>query len=113
MPWKPPVHKPAHCIRARSEHRPSAARRGYGYRWQKYVKWFVMNNPLCVRCLKEGVTRATTDVDHITPVTGPDDPLFWEPSNHQPLCGRHHKAKTASEDRGKGRGFRGGGGLAG
>ena len=57
MPWKPPVHKPAHCIRARSEHRPSAARRGYGYRWQKYVKWFVMNNPtpIAKSCKKCGV----------------------------------------------------------
>jgi 5-methylcytosine-specific restriction endonuclease McrA len=32
-------------------------------------------------------------------VTGPDDPLFWMPSNHQPICNSCHRFKTASEGR--------------
>jgi 5-methylcytosine-specific restriction endonuclease McrA len=29
-------------------------------------------------------------IDHIVPVTGPDDPRFWDMSNHQALCSRAH-----------------------
>lgn len=42
-----------------------------------------------------------TEVDHIIPVTGPDDPLFWEESNHQPLTHECHSRKTMAELRGR------------
>jgi 5-methylcytosine-specific restriction protein A len=35
-------------------------------------------------------------------VTGPDDPLFYDPDNHQPLCASHHGRKTAKENGGFG-----------
>jgi len=38
-----------------------------------------------------------TQVDHIQPVLGPSDPLFWEHTNHQPLCHSHHSQKTRAE----------------
>lgn len=37
-------------------------------------------------------------VDHILPVSGRDDPLFWDVSNHQPLCHACHSQKTAKEN---------------
>ena len=81
------------------QRRGSAASRGYGSRWQKYRLQFLQAHPLCVKCER---TTAATDVDHIIPVTGPNDPLFWDPKNHQPLCHSHHSEKTAKEDGGFG-----------
>lgn len=94
------------AIRQRA--RASSSERGYGRRWQRYREYFLRNvEPLCRRCRAEGRSEQATDVDHITPVTGPDDPLFWETSNHQGLCHSHHSRKTATEDRSRGRGQRG------
>ena len=80
------------------QQRGSAAKRGYGRRWQRYRASFLAEHPICSRC--GDVAEA---VDHIQPVTGPDDPLFWEPTNHQGLCQSCHSSKTASEDGGYGK----------
>ena len=78
--------------------RGTASERGYDARWQRYRLAYLAEHPLCVVCEKEGRVTAATVVDHITSVSGPDDPLFWPPSNHQPLCEHHHNVKTASEN---------------
>ena len=62
-----------------------------------YRESYLRNNPLCAHCDKEGRLTLATQVDHIQPVSGPDDPLFWEPTNHQPLCQSHHSQKTRAE----------------
>jgi hypothetical protein len=36
-------------------------------------------------------------VDHIIPVTGRDDMLFFDPIDHQSLCDACHARKTRSE----------------
>lgn len=82
--------------------RGTAAQRGYGSRWRKYRKWFLTQNPLCVKCKEEGKLTPATDVDHIQAVKGPNDPLFWEPSNHQALCHSCHSRKTVKENGGWG-----------
>lgn len=82
--------------------RGSAAARGYGYRWQQYSENYRRAHPLCCRCKARGVTTPTECVDHIEPVTGPDDPRFWDPDNHQSLCLTCHSEKTATEDGGFG-----------
>lgn len=82
--------------------RGSATSRGYNYRWSQYSKSYREANPLCVKCLEKGILKVNNCVDHIIPVTGPDDPLFWEPSNHQGLCTACHSEKTAKEDGGFG-----------
>ena len=87
----------------KNEQRPSAAARGYGHKWQKYARRFLENHPLCARCAARDVVTVARCVDHITPVTGPDDPSFWKKSNHQPLCFSCHSIKTQSEDRWRGR----------
>jgi len=84
------------------KHRGTAMERGYGPEWRRYRENYIREHPLCVECLKEDRYTPTEEVDHIKPVNGPYDPLFWEPTNHQGLCGRHHKIKTAKEDGGFG-----------
>jgi len=82
--------------------RKSSADRGYGYRWRKARAAFIQRNPLCRECEKEDRVTATAEVDHIIPVTGPDDPRFWDEGNWQPLCKPHHSRKTATENGGFG-----------
>lgn len=53
--------------------------------------------PLCVRCLRLGLTRVATELDHIVPMFkgGADtrDPF----ENRQGLCTPCHRAKTAED----------------
>lgn len=79
--------------------RGSSAERGYGHRWRKYRAWFIREHPLCITCREQGVREPANVVDHITPVTGADDPLFWDTDNHQPMCDRCHNTKRATEDK--------------
>lgn len=89
--------------------RPSSTARGYDRRWRRYRSYF-LSQPEHVVCAC-GCGQVATDVDHIQPVTGPDDPLFWDASNHQALTHACHARKTALEDGGYGR-DRGGGGAS-
>jgi 5-methylcytosine-specific restriction protein A len=68
----------------------------YGRRWQKVRLLFLQQHPLCVLCEAEHMVEPATDVDHIQPHRG-DYALFWDESNWQPLCKRHHSEKTAKE----------------
>jgi len=69
------------------ERRGSANDRGYTYRWRKYSSWF-LNQPENVMCKLQlnGCTRVSGCVDHIDPPDGPDDPRFWDETNHQGAC---------------------------
>ena len=75
----------------------SAAKRGYGSRWQRERKKFLETHPLCAECKKEGRYTKATVVDHIVAHRG-DDKLFWDRSNWQPLCKLCHDRKTGNED---------------
>lgn len=98
-----------------SEERKSAARRGYGDRWRKYREGFLDEHPICNGQVKvaraglieiverhAGVVRTATDVDHVLPVSGPEDAQFWDARNHQALCHACHSWKTAACDGGYG-----------
>ena len=85
-----------HQLMHPEEQRP-AADRGYGRAWQKARKRYLAAHPLCVECQKEGHYTMATDVDHIIPHRG-DQKLFWDETNWQPLCHRHHSIKTRAED---------------
>ena len=86
-------HKPLHPQEVRS-----AAKRGYGAKWQKARKQYLSAHPLCVLCQKEGRFRKATVVDHIIPHRG-DQKLFLDRSNWQALCKPCHDRKTGKEDR--------------
>lgn len=93
-------HKPAKTV----DRREHASKRGYDRKWELYSLRYRKANPLCVRCEKAGRTTAAQCVDHIEPVVdGQNDPLFWDPINHQSLCWDCHTVKTQTEDRGHGR----------
>jgi 5-methylcytosine-specific restriction enzyme A len=76
---------------------PSA--RGYDHRWHRYSASYRSTHPLCRPCQLEGRRSRTQAVDHIRPVTGPNDPGFWDPTNHQPICRSCHAVKTQAEGR--------------
>lgn len=87
------------AAKAYDKQRGTAHQRGYGARWRAYRKDFLARNPLCVWLCDDGrpCNLPATDVDHIDPVSGPDDPGFWNESGLQPLCSRHHKVKSARD----------------
>ncbi|ELH5809914.1 HNH endonuclease [Salmonella enterica] len=85
--------------RQKDDQRGTAAQRGYDHRWRVYRAQFLSANPLCVICLREGRFTPATVVDHITPVNGQRDPLFWKATNHQGLCRDCHSWKTRTIDK--------------
>lgn len=105
MPMKVPRRTLAQVTAAglRQDPRPSAAARGYGWRWQKTADGFLRKHPLCVHCDANGKITIARCVDHIVPITGAHDPLFWKRDNWQALCISCHSRKTMSEDFGIGR----------
>jgi len=82
------------------QRRGSARERGYNSRWEKARKTYLMRNPLCVMCQKEGRVTAATVVDHIRPHKG-DSALFWDTDNWQSLCKPHHDRDKQREERGR------------
>jgi len=93
----------------------TASADGYGARWYRYSVAFRSRYPFCgarpsgypptgdsvcqaagrlVPCAP-GNKRSV--VDHITPVTGPHDPRFYDQANHQTLCQRCHNQKRHRE----------------
>lgn len=80
------------------EQRGTKSERGYTSKWSRYSKAYRKANPLCVLCEKEGIMKLAQCVDHIVPIDGENDPLFWTPANHQSLCHYHHSLKTNRED---------------
>ena len=89
-------------IRQRTDDRRGTAHsRGYDYKWQKYREIFIVHNPVCIFCM----VASTKIIDHIIPVkqgegqlTAQNDPLFWAPWNHQPVCAQHHRYKSDRHD---------------
>lgn len=84
------------------KYRGTAAQRGYDSKWRKARTRFLSINQLCVECYKDSKLTVATVVDHIIPHKG-DYKLFWDETNWQPLCKRHHDTKTATKDGGFGR----------
>ena len=68
--------------------RAKAHERGYDAQWHRYRNMFLREHPLCAVC-----EAAAEIVDHVVPVKGRNDPLFYEPTNHQSLCRTCHDKK--------------------
>ena len=81
--------------------RPSAAKRGYGPKWQKASAAYLKANPWCVQCAADDIREPATVTDHIIPHKG-DTKLFWDRDNWQGLCSYHHNSKTVKQDGGFG-----------
>jgi 5-methylcytosine-specific restriction enzyme A len=103
MPQRPARYRPTPKRPTPSEaSRPTAAQRGYGYRWQQARLSFLAAHPLCIDCSKQGrVTEATT-IDHVIPHKGNEE-LFWDVSNWESCCASCHSIRTLKYDGGFGR----------
>ncbi|MDA5210215.1 HNH endonuclease, partial [Escherichia coli] len=94
MPWQPlrRCTQPGCNRRVKSgkceEHRRSARQqqdsrrgssreRGYTRQWEKYRAMYLSKNPLCAHCLEKGIYTPAVVVDHIIPIDGGNDVLFW------------------------------------
>lgn len=73
--------------------------RGYNWKWRKARERFLSERPLCVMCQSENRIEPATVVDHITPHRG-DEALFWDESNWQSLCKRHHDSDKRRQENG-------------
>jgi HNH endonuclease. len=70
----------------RKQKNHGAHNRGYTRAWQHYRLRFLAKHPWCELHLHDlGQYIAATVVDHIQAHKG-DMKLFWDPSNHRPLC---------------------------
>lgn len=66
--------------------------------WRATRKYFIVDNPLCVECERNGLTVAADVVDHITPINEGGARFDFE--NLQSLCHRHHNKKSGKEAHG-------------
>lgn len=83
--------------------RQSAAKRGYGSKWNKARLAFLAEHPTCEceRCKASGQPLPADVVDHIIPHRG-NQKLFWDMKNWQAMNHVCHNRKTAREDGGFG-----------
>lgn len=91
-----PIHPRA--VQQPAPDRPSAAKQGYGRKWQAARAAFLKAHPYCA-C---GCGRLSETVDHITPHRG-DRTLFWDRKNWQAMAKVCHDRKTVLHDGGFGR----------
>lgn len=102
------LHAHAHeHERTNESTRPQSQDRGYDSRWKKYAERFKTKHPICCDSMSRhpGQVRATQQVDHIVPHKG-DRKLFWDTTNHQPLCASCGGYKSAVEQGGRAHGTR-------
>lgn len=108
MPKRIQTHRPRFAPteverkQANDRRRGSPRSRGYTVSWEKYSRERLKEYPWCAEHLLTDLLVPGSLTDHVVPVKGPDDPLFWDPTNHQTLCWSCHSAKTAREDGGFG-----------
>ncbi|WP_340616993.1 HNH endonuclease [Xenorhabdus entomophaga] len=115
MPWQPLKRcsypgckqrvKSGRCVehqrearRQQDKQRGTRTERGYSNRWGRYRLMYLKANPLCVHCLTQNSYTPATIVDHIIPIDGDSDVLFWPDFNHQALCHGCHNRKTVQTD---------------
>jgi 5-methylcytosine-specific restriction protein A len=98
MPQTIPLHRPSGSrlpVLRPPETRGTSTQRGYSWRWGKFRRWVLSDRPLC-ECA-EHCHQAATDVDHVLPVSGRDDPTFWEEWAVSALAHGCHSRKTGRD----------------
>lgn len=95
------------------ERRLSSSERGYGTAWAKYSLRLRQERVLCELCMaawgietpcagqtttESGRKRSQGVVDHILPIFGPDDPIFWMVENHEVICNSCNAKKSMAFD---------------
>jgi len=87
-----PVHR-YDARRRNDERRGTSAARGYDFRWQRWRKMILAEDPLCYYCKARGLIVPATTVDHMTPKArgGGDD--------RDNLCGACFTCNSAKRDK--------------
>jgi 5-methylcytosine-specific restriction enzyme A len=86
---------PRRCPKHRNKRdRSNTTTRGYGYKWQRFRKQFLVTRPLCE--WPEGWGAAAVDIHHKDGL-GPQGPRGFDEANLVPLCHSHHSAISARE----------------
>ena len=67
--------------------------------WVSFREVYLINHPNCVLCKEKGELVRANTVDHVMPISGPDDPRFLDENEVQALCGSCHSAKTREDMR--------------
>ena len=92
MPWAPKTNK-IDKLKV-PENRLPSSQRGYDCAWRMVRRLHLLNNPLCVDCIKEKKFTPANEVHHLRKLA--DFPhLRDEPSNLLSLCKSCHSIRTA------------------
>jgi 5-methylcytosine-specific restriction endonuclease McrA len=67
-------------------------------KWRKLREFILNESPLCTRCYKKGIITPAVICDHVIPINGENDPLFYELSNISTLCDECHRIKTRQDN---------------
>ena len=70
--------------------RGTATDRGYDTRWARFRRTYLNEHPLC-GC---GCLRPAVEIHHLQPVSGPDDPRFYDEKNMVGLTKVCHSRET-------------------
>ena len=101
MPSKPPIAaRPGVPVAPSAGLKPKNRDSLYGRKWKKLSKLFLMSNPLCLRCRRDGRVSIATIVHHAIPHRG-GEMLFWDQSNWEAICQPHHDGEAQAEEASK------------
>jgi 5-methylcytosine-specific restriction endonuclease McrA len=64
-------------------------------RWTKESRLFRQENPLCSKCVEEGIVYPSEVTDHKVPLEICEDP--WDRRNWDAICKRHNNIKAAQD----------------
>lgn len=85
----------------RDKQRGTRQERGYGQDWVNLTQIKLGRDPLCEPCLRNEYTTEATQVHHIVPFRGLDDPLRLDWDNLESICETCHVRLSAKEGRRK------------
>jgi len=94
VPVRPPLHRLRASIADAAPFRGSAASRGYDGAWRRFRAGFLLANPLCADCARNGFATAATEVHHVMKLRR-DPSLRLDARNAMALCKPCHSARTA------------------
>lgn len=106
MPKRAPLFKSkvAKIVKEKAVARYSkeSSKRYNNKEWRKFRALKLQESPYCVECFANGILNDQhLEIDHIKPVTGIEDPTFYDLNATQTLCKACHSRKTMRESKDK------------
>lgn len=88
-----------HPKEGKKDDRPSAAERGYNYRWQKFSKFFLMAHQECAICGAPATCVDHKDMPADVMLESYGGTFDYDESHYQALCNRCNARKGKTEDK--------------